>query len=90
MSGPTTTSSAADLRTWLTGRVAEYLEVEVDKVDVDVSFESQGLDSMSALALCDEIEDKLGLTVEPTLAWDFPSITKLAEHLSTTLADQES
>jgi len=81
VSGPVTTGSVEELRTWLTGRVAEYLEVEPEKVDPEASFEAQGLDSMSALTLCDEIEDHLKITVEPTLAWDHPNIVKLAGFL---------
>jgi acyl carrier protein len=85
MSSPATTSSIEGLSTWLTGRVAEYLEVQPDEVDPEASFESQGLDSMAALTLCDEIEDHLKIVVEPTLAWDYPSIVKLAGFLHETV-----
>jgi acyl carrier protein len=84
MSGPVTAGTTEELRTWLTNKVAEYLEVEPDKVDPEASFESQGLDSMSALTLCDEIEDHLKIVVEPTLAWDYPNIVKLAGFLHET------
>jgi acyl carrier protein len=85
MADPVGISSAEELRVWLTGRFAEFLEIEPGEVDPDVSFESQGLDSMGALTLCDEIEDHLKIVVEPTLAWDYPTITKLAEFLHDTV-----
>ena len=85
MSGLTATSSTEELHTWLRSRIALYLEVEPEKVDPETSFEAQGLDSMSALTLCDEIEEQFDITVEPTLAWDYPNITKLAEYLRETI-----
>jgi acyl carrier protein len=84
VSGPVTTGSVEELRAWLTSKVAEYLEVEPGEVDQEASFEAQGLDSMSALTLCDEIEDHLKITVEPTLAWDHPTVVRLATFLHTT------
>jgi acyl carrier protein len=84
VSGSVTTGSVEELRTWLTSKVAEYLEVEPGEVDQEASFEAQGLDSMSALTLCDEIEDHLKIDVEPTLAWDYPNIIKLATFLHQT------
>lgn len=96
MSGSTTTGSTGastgesvqELCDWLVARVAEYLEVKASEIDVDASFESQGLDSMSMLALWDEITNRFAITIEPSAAWDFPNITELAEHLATTLAEQ--
>ena len=36
---------------------------------------------MYALSLCGEIEDELRLTVEPTLAWDYPTVNAMAGYL---------
>lgn len=41
---------------------------------------------MYALILCGDIEDHLGLALEPTVAWDHPTIDALAGHLEETLA----
>jgi acyl carrier protein len=81
MPGSPLTGSLTDLRAWLTERIAEYLETDQAKVDPTASFESQGLDSMAALTLCDDVEDAMGLVLEPTLAWDHPTIDDLAEFL---------
>lgn len=80
--------SSEELRGWLTGRVAVYLDIEPDQVDPENSFEAQGLDSMGALMLCDEIEDRWGLVVEPTLAWDHPTIVAMAEFLREQLSER--
>lgn len=87
MAGSTLTTSPEDLRSWLIQRIAEHLEKEPADVDTDATFEAQGLDSMAALTLCDDIEDEMGLVVEPTLAWDHPTIDELTGFLLDTAAE---
>ncbi len=90
MSGPTLTGSGTELRTWLIQRIAEYLQTEPANVDPRTSFEAQGLDSMAALTLCDDIEDAMGLVVEPTLPWDHPTVDELTEFLLKTAAEAQA
>ncbi|GAA2300405.1 acyl carrier protein [Actinomadura sp. NPDC048955] len=90
MTGSTLTTSTDELRTWLIQRIAEYLEKDAAEIDTEATFEAQGLDSMAALTLCDDIEDQMGLVVEPTLAWDHPTIDKLADFLIRTAAETEA
>ncbi|WP_067460497.1 acyl carrier protein [Actinomadura macra] len=88
MTESTLTTSTGELRTWLIQRIAEYLEKDPAEIDTEATFEAQGLDSMAALTLCDDIEDQMGLVVEPTLAWDHPTIDELAEFLVKTAAEE--
>lgn len=71
-----------ELRTWLIETVADYLEADATAVSATASLAEFGLDSVHALALCGEIEDRLGVIVEPTLLWDYTSIEELARYLS--------
>ncbi|GAA1585554.1 hypothetical protein GCM10009678_80150 [Actinomadura kijaniata] len=87
MTGQTLTESIDETRTWLIQRIAEYLQKDAAEIDVDATFEAQGLDSMAALSLCDDIEDQMGLVVEPTLAWDHPTIDAMAAFLVKTAAE---
>ncbi|MGA4848560.1 acyl carrier protein [Streptomyces sp. G5(2025)] len=66
------------LQKWLIQRVGEYLEMSPDDLDPDSPLAELGLDSVYALALCGDVEDAFGITVEPTLAWDHPTVTALA------------
>ena len=70
----------AGLRTWLTHRVAYYVERESADIDVDAPIASYGLDSVYAFALCGDIEDEFKLRIEPTLVWDFGTVAALAYH----------
>ncbi|HEY3751015.1 MAG TPA: acyl carrier protein [Pseudonocardiaceae bacterium] len=82
---PTLDSTTA-IAGWLTSRVASYLDTAPDEVDPDQPLADYGLDSVYALSLCGEIEDELNLTVEPTLAWDYPTVNAMAGYLHGELA----
>jgi acyl carrier protein len=65
------------LAQWLTERVAYYLGIPAEQIKPHVKLVEYGLESVYALALCGDVEDELGIEVEPTLAWDYPTIDSL-------------
>ncbi|GAA3302157.1 acyl carrier protein [Dactylosporangium vinaceum] len=74
------------VRSWLIGRLANYVERPPEDIDPDASLAGLGLDSVYAFALCGEIEDHLGLPIEPVVLWDLDTVTALAGHLMRRLA----
>jgi acyl carrier protein len=74
-----------DLRVWVLARVAYYIEGSPADVDPDAKLVGYGLDSVYALSLCGDIEDEYGLEVDPTLAWDYPTVNAIVGHLADTL-----
>jgi acyl carrier protein len=70
-----------NIRTWLIGRVAYYLDEPAETVDPDAPLADYGLDSVYAFVLCGEIEDTLGLAVEPTLIWDVENLADLTDRI---------
>lgn len=78
----------ASLRAWLTGRVAYYVERSPGDVDPDAKLVGYGLDSVYALSLCGDIEDEYDLEVDPTLAWDHPTINAIVEVLAERLSSR--
>ncbi|MFE6763996.1 acyl carrier protein [Streptomyces sp. NPDC057689] len=86
--GPTTSDPvpAAEVRGWLVERVAFYLECSPEDIDEGAELVDLGLDSVYALTLCGDVEDRFGLVVEPTMAWDHPSVDAITAHLTEELA----
>lgn len=70
------------LRAWVLGRVAYYIEGDPSDIDPDAKLVGYGLDSVYALSLCGDIEDEYGLEVDPTLAWDYPTVNAIATCLA--------
>ncbi|MEV7995890.1 acyl carrier protein [Streptomyces sp. NPDC086077] len=86
MTVPTAGHSTESLTTWLAERIALYLKREPADIDPDVPLAEYGLDSVAALSLCGDIEDDFDLVMEPTIAWDYPTVRALVGHLVEELA----
>ena len=71
----------AELRTWLTNRVSEYLRLPAHEIDTSRQLADYGLESVYALALCGDIEDHLDIRVDETIVWDHPTIDRLGAYL---------
>ena len=81
-----TQSTPGGLALWLTERIAFYLEIPTGDIRPDVKLVEYGLESVYALALCGDIEDEFEIEVDPTLAWDHPTIDAISEVLTEQLA----
>lgn len=71
------------IEAWLLQNIARRLGVQSDRIDVNEPFANYGLDSVQAVQLTADLEDWLGRKLEPTLAYDYPSIRALAHFLVT-------
>jgi acyl carrier protein len=78
--------SDESLRAWLVTAVAAYLALPPSQVGTGTKLRSLGLESVHAMGLCVDIEERWGVLVEPTLVWDFPTIDTIATHLSGRIA----
>ena len=75
-----------DIEAWLVRRLAERLDVASESIDPCEPFASYGLTSREAVVLSGELEEWLGRTLSPTLAWDHPTIREVARFLATDTA----
>jgi acyl carrier protein len=73
---------AAGLRGWLITRLALYLDRPAESLDEHTPLAEYGMDSVTALSLCGDLEDEHGLIVDPSLVWDYPTIAAIVEHLT--------
>lgn len=80
--------SADTLRSWLTTRVAAYLDRSPEEIDTAEPLSRYGLDSLTAVALCADLEDEYGIEAGPELAWDYPTIDALSAVTSQMIAEK--
>jgi acyl carrier protein len=69
-------------RGWLINRLSMYLRRAEADIGTEVPFAEYGLDSVAALSLFGDIEDEFGFYLEPTVAWDHPTVSALARFLA--------
>ncbi|WP_085314307.1 acyl carrier protein [Derxia lacustris] len=77
---------ATSLRSLLADLLGRELRIPPHEVDPARALTSYGLDSIAALTVSGELEERLGLELEPTLLWDCPTIDAIADHLAGHLA----
>ena len=73
--------SYQEVSTWLIDQVASHSGLPHSDISPEQPIANFGFDSVQAVSLSTDIEDKFGLLTEPTLVWDYPTIEKLAEYL---------
>ena len=74
--------TSEELQKWIVFYVAKLLDVPVQKVDVQMSFERYGLDSSAVISLIGDLETRLGCDLAPTLLFDYPNIQALSQYLA--------
>jgi acyl carrier protein len=80
---PPSPADTAPIRKWLIERVAYYLERPVEDIDPSVPLAESGIDSVSAANLCGDVEDRFDMEVEPTMAFDYPTVADIAAFIWT-------
>jgi len=72
----------APIMDWLVSRVASYTEQPARNVGSDVPLAELGIESVSAVSLCGEIEDRWELDLDPTVVFDYPTIADMAAFIA--------
>ncbi|MDO5033143.1 type I polyketide synthase [Corynebacterium sp.] len=70
-----------ELRGWLRNWVAETTGLSPEEITDAKPLENFGLSSRDAVVLSGELENLLGIKLEPTVAYEYPTIAQLADRL---------
>ena len=66
-------SSREEIQAWLIERIAREVKITPDKIGTDVPFARFGLDSIVLVTLVDDLEHMVGISLDPTIFWEFPT-----------------
>ena len=75
--------NAVAIKTWAVKYIANLLDIPELQVDLDKPFSRFGLDSASTAAMAGELGQWLGLDIDPSVAYDHPTINKISNYLAT-------
>lgn len=79
-----------EIETWLAEYVGELLALPSGEIDPDATFDSFGLDSATAIGITGELEEWLGISIDPDVAYNYPTIRSLSSHLAALDHDHSS
>ncbi len=77
---------AAEIADWLIAQLSGALELPPSEIDASRPFAYYGLDSIHAVRLTTALEAWLGYELPPTLAYEYPTIDILSDHLANQVA----
>jgi len=72
------TATRTQIARWLSGQVASHLDVPATEIDPAMPLAELGLDSVSAVGLCGDIEQRWRIEADPILVYDYPTIAEIA------------
>ena len=73
--------TASEIETWLVGKLATYLKINPDDIDIEEPFAHYKLDSSVAVSLTNQLADWLNRDLEPILFWEYPTINAVTQYL---------
>jgi acyl carrier protein len=74
--------SRGSIEEWLICWIAKELGMPPEGIETSKSLLDYSLSSVTAMMLVGDLEEWLGLTLPPTLVWDYPSIAAIADYLT--------
>lgn len=74
--------NTAEIITQVLQKILDKKELnKQSEINLNASFTSFGLDSLNMVEMVAELEDKLGIALEPELAFNYPTINTLANFI---------
>ncbi|MEQ8245915.1 acyl carrier protein [Fulvivirga sp.] len=71
------------IQNFIINELSALLKIDSDKIDPSIEFLNLGIDSLTGLNLMTKLENLLKMELDPIIFWNYPTIEKLSEHLST-------
>ena len=78
----TSAPSVEEIQNWLLTQISARLDLDVEEIDIDESFDSYALDSAQTMGLLNKLEIWLGRELNPVLIFNYPTVAELAERLT--------
>jgi acyl-CoA synthetase (AMP-forming)/AMP-acid ligase II/alkylation response protein AidB-like acyl-CoA dehydrogenase/acyl carrier protein len=73
-----------EIQTWLINWLSKKLHIPTSGINSNKAFADYGMDSVTAVELAQDLQEWLDISqpLEPTIAWNFPTIEDLAQYLN--------
>jgi acyl carrier protein len=73
--------SRSEIEAFIVESIARTLGISHTEIDRGAAFADLGLQSVAAVELVTKLEEAFGMDLPETLAWDFPTIELLVDHI---------
>jgi acyl carrier protein len=73
--------SETEIRDWCLAYLTRTVDNPFIPIGPDIPFPQMGLDSATSAYFIVELEEWVGVELEPELVFDYPTVTELARHI---------
>lgn len=71
-----------EIAEWLTSFISQVLEMPKEDIKSNIRFDRYGIDSVAVLSIVDELGKFIKKDLDATMAYDYPTIETLSEHVA--------
>ena len=78
-----------EIHDWIEKAICEKYPDKADLLTGDISFSAMGMDSLSHVQLIASLEEWLGKSIDPTMAYNYPTISSLSKKIAEIYSESE-
>jgi acyl carrier protein len=71
----------AELISFCREELSQMMGVTPEAIDIHANFEDLRLNSIHAMQMLDELEDRLGITISPIVFWENPTLSSFCKNI---------
>jgi len=79
---------AEEIAQWIASWIANEVNIEKKEVDHTELFVTFGLGSRQSVILAADIESRYNIEIDAAVAWSYPTIRQLSEHIADILKSE--
>ena len=61
--------------------LSQMTGVSPESINIHATFDSLRLNSIHAMQMLDELEDRLGISISPIIFWENPTLSSFCKHI---------
>jgi len=81
-SSPPKERTADEVMDWIVTYLAGEMQVEPSAIDVSAPFDNLAVDSVTAVGMTGALEEWLGVSIDPMVVYDYPTIEAMSQYLA--------
>ena len=62
-------------------KIAEEMQMDIKEIDIHKNFAQFRLDSINSLFILEQLENYLGVSINPLDFWNYPTIEEFSQHI---------
>lgn len=62
-------------------KIAEEMQMDIMEIDIHQNFAQFRLDSINSLFILEQLENYLGISINPLDFWNYPTIGEFSQHI---------